>query len=263
MNLLTKDIESFSSYVDEIVIWCNTPLSEEEKNEIKLLGNITFMGDGHNNGISRAFNKVHIYAKEKGFKYLLTMDQDSVFVNFRQYKDAVINRMENEFCIIGPAQDVIGKLSQDFTRREWCITSGAIFPLTLLEKIGGFHEHFFVDSIDIEICIRARSFRYETYICNKGKLIQQYGAPQKTEILGKELEYTIYSSTRIYEITRNLLLLYRKYHNKKLLNEIKNFSRIFIKAALLNKEIRYSSLLAFCKGLFTGIFGKQIPAPKQ
>jgi rhamnosyltransferase len=43
------------------------------------------------------------------------------------------------------------------------IASGALIPLTALERVGGMAEALFIDHVDIEWCLRARAHGFESY----------------------------------------------------------------------------------------------------
>ena len=93
-HLICNNIEAFIDNVDKVLIWENTP--QEECNKYRFLVNekIEYCGDG-NNSISKALNYGWKYARENGYNYLLTMDQDSVWVNFPLFLDKTINRFQN------------------------------------------------------------------------------------------------------------------------------------------------------------------------
>ena len=255
VDLLVKDICSFIKNVDLLIIWQNSVLSDDVREYISSLGNIIFAGNGINQGIPTALNFALSYAIKNGYDYLLTMDQDSVLENFDNYKNTVIKKNQEKSCIVGAYQTFLeSKLSEDiFSEYKWVITSGTIFPIRLLNEIGGFETSFFIDTVDIEVCIRARKYGYKCYICRTGKLIQKYGVKHTIKMLNKTINYVVYSPDRIYGIFRNLTMLLITYRNKEISYELFTFSFIVIKSAVFEKRNRTKSLLAMLSGIIDGI----------
>ena len=260
VDLLVKDICSFIKNVDLLIIWQNSVLSDDVREYISSLGNIIFAGNGINQGIPTALNYALSYAIKNGYDYLLTMDQDSVLENFDNYKNTVIKKNQEKSCIVGAYQTFLeSKLSEDiFSEYKWVITSGTIFPIRLLNEIGGFETSFFIDTVDIEVCIRARKYGYKCYICRTGKLIQKYGVKHTIKMLNKTNNYVVYSPDRIYGIFRNLTMLLITYRNKEISYELFTFSFIVIKSAVFEKRNRTKSLLAMLSGIIDGICQKSL-----
>ena len=260
VDLLVKDICSFIKNVDLLIIWQNSVLSDDVREYISSLGNIIFAGNGINQGIPTALNYALSYAIKNGYDYLLTMDQDSVLENFDNYKNTVIKKNQEKSCIVGAYQTFLeSKLSEDiFSEYKWVITSGTIFPIRLLNEIGGFETSFFIDTVDIEVCIRARKYGYKCYICRTGKLIQKYGVKHTIKMLNKTINYVVYSPDRIYGIFRNLTMLLITYRKKEISYELFTFSFIVIKSAVFEKRNRTKSLLAMLFGIIDGIRQKSL-----
>ena len=260
VDLLVKDICSFIKKVDLLIIWQNSVLSDDVREYISSLGNIIFAGNGINQGIPTALNYALSYAIKNGYDYLLTMDQDSVLENFDNYKNTVIKKNQEKSCIVGAYQTFLeSKLSEDiFSEYKWVITSGTIFPIRLLNEIGGFETSFFIDTVDIEVCIRARKYGYKCYICRTGKLIQKYGVKHTIKMLNKTINYVVYSPDRIYGIFRNLTMLLITYRKKEISYELFTFSFIVIKSAVFEKRNRTKSLLAMLFGIIDGIRQKSL-----
>ena len=260
VDLLVKDICSFIKNVDLLIIWQNSVLSDDVREYISSLGNIIFAGNGINQGIPTALNFALSYAIKNGYDYLLTMDQDSVLENFDNYKNTVIKKNQEKTCIVGAYQTFLeSKLSEDiFSEYKWVITSRTIFPIRLLNEIGGFETSFFIDTVDIEVCIRARKYGYKCYICRTGKLIQKYGVKHTIKMLNKTINYVVYSPDRIYGIFRNLTMLLITYRKKEISYELFTFSFIVIKSAVFEKRNRTKSLLAMLFGIIDGIRQKSL-----
>ena len=259
-ELLHRNIESFINYVDKVLIWNNTPDDKHHSSCILQINTdkIDYLGTGENVGISSALNQAWKFAKQMGFDFILTMDQDSVWYDFEQYKDAVILKNKKEICICGPyALENINEkpLVQDFQPYRWQITSGMLIHTSLLDCIGGYNEFFKVDCVDIELCLRAKLKGYNSYYCPVGFLLQRYGAFSIRHILGRSIYYVYYNPSRIKGILEGHLLLYRYYKDPALKMEAKRYVNNAIRSILIGVNVpRLAIIKAIVQGLSRGLF---------
>ena len=102
---LIYNINQYIGNISKLIIWENSILDNNEKKEIisGVLNSekIVFEGNGENIGISKALNTILNKSYVSNYKFLLTMDQDSEWLNFREYL-GVIERNLNKFKIFGP-----------------------------------------------------------------------------------------------------------------------------------------------------------------
>lgn len=264
IELLIKDIESFYQNVDKTLIWDN---SEEivssiiRRKVINKFDNIIFLGDGFNKGISHGLNIGWKYAVEHNFDFLLTMDDDSVFVDFKTYKKRVLNRIKQTgvLALYGPLTNNVMPTEDSFSKKHHLITSGMLVPIHLLNKAGGYCNNFLVDGIDIELCIRLRKLGYDSFMDNKSRLIQKYGNPISRKILGFTLQSANYSPTRLYEIFRNHIIILREYdYPRDLLWHIIRLYLLgfVVKGILFVDHNKKQKLIAVYKGMKSGIHYK-------
>ena len=255
-----RNIEAFINDVDHLLLWQNSKLSNEQQIELKISEKIEFVGDFSNKGISTPLNFALSYALSHDYGYLLTMDQDSLWVNFSQHKNDFFQMGNRDNCIVGVWQKGASEkqLEPNFYEMRWVITSGTIIPVKLLSRIGGYQEHFFVDSIDIELCLRAKINGFNV-VANKNSILRQtYGSLLEGKLLGRNYKYQFYKPSRIKDIFSNLLLLYRKYKKKELLVEVYDFSIVTWKSILLNRKYSFLILKSYCLGMLKGLFMKQV-----
>ncbi|MDK2811755.1 MAG: rhamnosyltransferase [Petroclostridium sp.] len=220
---LIKNIERYLFGLDKLVIWQNTILTEENKvaiRNIEYSERIMFLGNGENNGISLPINSV---IKEFGgvYDYLMTMDQDSYWINFTEYISTIFEYdNDDQLYIYGPR--IVDSNLYEINRSEYIydksinivdhvITSGAIYNIGMFDTIGKFNEKYFIDAVDEEICCRANKHNISTLRINGGLLAQTFGEPQIHKFLWKNITYNKYGSSRLYFIVRNHIWLVREY----------------------------------------------------
>lgn len=221
---LIGNIRSYYDYVDKIYVFDN---SEYQKAGIdwSAFSKIEYHHDGANKGLAERKNAAAAKAIKEGYDWLLTMDQDSsfseqamagyyhCFLNFKQKKDtAVIGPVHSE-------KEPVQLPGCSWQEVERLITSGALINLSCFERIGGFDEALFIDSVDCDYCIRAKLSGFKVVRFTSTFMLHQLGSKVcrssiKTLFLVKKTK-TIHSPLRYYYRVRNLLYLKRKYRAQR------------------------------------------------
>lgn len=255
--LLRKNIDAIIDQVDKVLLWNNSPESFSERLIIGVSYKVFTITKGENIGISKALNNAWQYAKENRYDYLLTMDQDSVWVNFSGFLEKVFSCSDSN-NIFGPEYSLID--SNAIREDEYRITSGMLIPIQLLDIIGGYREDFIVDGIDVELCYRARKYGYKVYYVSGSTLIHQAGNHVECHFMGVKYYSDGYSPFRIYGIIRNHLIIFKEYDVS-----MHQMSRIigcyYLKMPikiLFGEDNKREKLAAFYKGLLDGIKYKAI-----
>ena len=258
---LQENIRSFYKDVRQLIIWDNSN-SENGTHDYTMIPLLfpeaIYLKQEENKGISKALNYAWKYARERDYDTLLTMDQDSKFVAFKLYIDNDKAWWKsNGCCLCGPTPNLAAEPSpySSFEKVSDVITSGMLVPIRLLEIAGGYNEDFFVDGIDIDLCINLRKKGYDTYQDLGSSLIQNYGIPLRKNILGKDIFITYYPSDRICQIFRNHIIILRKYsYPRDLLKKIfkRYFIGIYLKSAIFVRKNRFTNLIAIIKGIYQG-----------
>jgi rhamnosyltransferase len=94
--------------------------------------------------------------------------------------------------------------------RIWCLTSGALMPTWIFDKVGWFASEFFIDWVDIEYCFRIRAAGY-LIAESEAVLIHHPGHCAPVSLLGLRFWPSHHSAARRYYISRNRVVVFRKY----------------------------------------------------
>lgn len=141
--------------------------------------------ENKNVGMATALNKIFIYAKSIGAKWVLTFDQDSIISD--DFLLAIRKKMSyaenNLACICPKIVDnrrifPANKSVQYFGSEEYvnmCITSGSCTRVEAWDQIGGFDDYLFIDLVDNDFCKRLISFGWRILRLNNVELDQQFG----------------------------------------------------------------------------------------
>lgn len=255
VELLQRNIDSFIKYVDRIIIWNNTPgdINNKSCNIQTHTEKVIYKGNGQNIGISRALNYAWRYAINEQYDYLLTMDQDSVWVNFDLFLEKV--SAHGIQAIYGPSY--VKNQQEDYMKVGYRITSGMLVPISIINTVKGYNTDFIIDGIDVDFCYRAKMKGYLTYNVSGAWLNHKVGDQQKMSFCGKEFTTYNYSPVRIYGICRNHILIWKEY-------EVDPIFRFFMKEYLLKMPLKVllgeknkaSKLKSFFLGVFDGLFGR-------
>lgn len=173
-----------------------------------------------NLGIAEALNQGVRWAKSKGFPWVIFFDQDSKITD--GFVDQMFNSWESHpyrerVCSIHPRYldpNCGTHLGVRFAKDGGPITSmtsGAMMPVWIFDKIGYFASEYFIDWVDIEYCLRMRAAGYLIAESQYAVLKHSAGHPQMVTFAGFRFWPTHHSPIRRYYISRNRIAVYRKY----------------------------------------------------
>lgn len=209
-NPSDKDIKNISTYIDDIdklYIIDNTE-GNDNKSRIPKNKKIEYTFKNENIGVAVALNIGAKKAIKDGFKYLLTLDQDTTFKPkvMDMLKDAINKFNMDEVGIITPWHNTKIKLNEiddEYDYPPEVITSGNIINLDIWKKIGGFKEWLFIDGIDIEYCLNLRKHGYKIVRVVHARIDHELGDIEFKKFRGKTYICNNYPPVRRYYIMRN------------------------------------------------------------
>lgn len=265
-----ENINRYLPHIGRLMIWANSPVGDRDVllGQLSDAGKVDFVQSEENSGIPKPLNEAVRRAREGGFDFLLTMDQDSTWQNLPVYleKARELHSKDSSVMITGPSivESGDGKLPDDFNAPSgvrydsYIITSGALYDMKLFDEAGTFPEIYFIDAVDEEICLRAASRGYKYALISDGIMLHNFGKRSEHKLLGKTVVTHDYSEVRYYYTVRNHMWLIRCRrvpfgHKMKLLklHVITSFARIILFED--NKKTKFSS--AF-RGLREGLSNK-------
>lgn len=263
-------LHNIYTYIDDLDTLYAVDNSDQKQSDTigSLLKNpkIHYINNNGNQGIAHALNIGANKAIEMGYKWLLTMDQDSSFnpVIFKKYLEC-FQQIPNpdEIAILSPNYLRANNIESSclFSEKLTTITSGSLLNLHLYTTIGEFNEALFIDEVDHEYCLRAHLHNYKVIQFNTIFLEHQIGNPIKINLLGKTQYRNIHSPIRHYYMTRNNLHMLSKYHNKfpgYIRDHIWKVFKTLIFALIYGekKRIRFKYILEAIKDFLSGKMGK-------
>jgi len=256
-----KNLESYATHCDQLIIVDNsTQCTKKLIDIIDSKYNLCYINNNSNLGIATALNIGCDKAIQLGYDWTLTMDQDSEFVNFKQYKECLfIHYNSKEIAIIAVDNICLTsykkELSKFFDKKfiedyaenhmreliakssvfqsieaDFVITSGNFLNLKLFNKIGRFEDKLFIDEVDFDYCAKCLINNYKIIKFINIKIIHQLG----NYVNG----INQHNYMRKYYIFRNNLYMASKYGKKFPIYSYKKVLILFKKSLsyILRKE---------------------------
>ena len=171
---------------------------------------VDYSAFGENRGIAFALNYGMEECIRRGFRWVLTMDQDSAFP---------VERMgEIERWLSIPDIDDYGIIALNYEQSggaglvvvpTW-ITSGNFVNVRNYRLIAGFREELFIDSVDHELCHQFYCIGKKVAYIADIPMQHALGNMSYVSLFGRKLSLTNHSPLRYYYRFRNNYVLYRE-----------------------------------------------------
>ncbi|MFZ0455696.1 MAG: glycosyltransferase family 2 protein [Ignavibacteriaceae bacterium] len=253
--IILKNIKTYINQVAKLFVIdnsdkINSPLVEK----IRLLKNAEYICNNSNVGIAAALNIGAKRAIEEGYKFLLTMDQDS-----KASPEMVMSLMEiinssNE-CGIAAAEHVNPEFQQEPKEKItmevlFTMTSGNLVNLSAYQKAGGYLEELFIDHVDHEFCLRLIKNGFKIIKTTKAIVYHKVGKSSKKKFFNHYLFPTNHPPLRLYYRTRNRFYidnLYQKIFPEYVIEDRRNMKRELLEIFLYDSS-KLSKMKMMLKG---------------
>jgi len=281
---LSKTLTALAGQVEGIVIVDNGSMRLDEARLRETYRPLVVNKLGTNKGIGAAQNEGMALARRLGYEYVLLLDQDSVpqdgMVGSLR---AALERLREErykVACVGPrirfpeSEDLsnfakFGWLSFRYgtcggpssaIECDMLISSGSLIPLDVMEEIGGMEESLFIDQVDTEWFLRARSRGYRIFGACGAVLEHRIGDSAQRVWAGRWRRLPRHKPFRYYYIFRNTILLSRRNYAplKWILLNAKRLAALFFLYGVFTRN-RTGELGMMVKGTlhgFRGVTGK-------
>lgn len=224
-------LKALAGEVDAIVIVDNSEPKLELGPDDEGAPDPTVLRPKGNIGVAAGVNRGVEHLLGLGLRYALLLDQDSVpdaGMTARLRKE--LERREREGQAVAAAGARIrdrdrGRLAPFVRFRlpfnqhladasgsalcDFLITSGTLLNLRHWERVGPMRSSWFIDSIDMEWCFRARSLGLAIIGCFDARLEHSIGQARRLLPVRWSPRYRHHGPERLYTMMRNRVFLYR------------------------------------------------------
>lgn len=214
-------IRTYASQVDKCFLIDNSPISMPDVEQARFRDSrFEYRHMGWNRGPAAALNFGVRLAAQQGYRYVLTMDQDS------RCSEGMVDLLHQTFSGMGPQSNVAvacptcseetapAGREKSVSEVGFCMTSGNLMDVLVWERLGGFDEDLFIDYVDHDYCLRARAAGYRILRRNDAILYHHTGTLRQLRFLGFQRTISVHSPDRLLYMTRNGFLLKSRYGSR-------------------------------------------------
>lgn len=230
-------MDTINNYINELDLLYLIDNSSNDNSSLFKNKKIIYIPNKENLGIAVALNMGARKAIKDGYDWLLTMDQDSTFSadSLSKLIKYAYSLDYEKVGIVSPwhhTKEVTNRPIKESEELMDVMTSGNLLNLKIYEKLGGFKEWLFIDSVDIEYCLNLNKNGYKVIRYNESELIHELGDIKIVHILNRNLVCSNHNYIRRYYICRNVNYVAKMYED--IYPEYCNFIRNGLKGAFRN-----------------------------
>lgn len=181
---------------------------------------VIVVDNGENRGVAGGLNQAAALALDRGFKWLLLLDQDSIPPSdlVEQLMSGAGDGVHSEriavLCPVsispdGPMPTV--KAPAVMQAVDSAMNAGSIIRLEAWKDVSGYDEGLFIDYVDCDFCFKCRQNGWTIMEAQNVIMVHAAGSPTRHRFLWKHPLTSNHSALRRYYITRNRIILYRRY----------------------------------------------------
>lgn len=238
LDMLLRNILAIKQQVDQVMIVDNGSKNIKEIKNIAIkndLSDLQIVALEINKGIAQALNVgIGVFATKK-FKWVMTLDQDSIIaddtINILKGTDEYlssqtailapefINREQESLIDVHNNSENRDKVFS-IIERDDVITSGSLTNISAWQIVGGFDDQLFIDMVDYDFNQRLLGLGYKVYQVQGLYFEHSLGEGVKQTIFQKILfinKPTDHSTMRTYYWYRNQIIFIKRYQNYKVL----------------------------------------------
>lgn len=220
---LVNSCNALSDKVDKIIIVDNA----SNKETIEIVRNIEanvknseIIYNKENYGIAKALNIGFNKAIELGYRWVLTLDDDSIINDDMIPKMfEVYSRLDrDDIAVIAPkylekkySQVSINEEDPEYEFVDFIITSGNIVNVEKYKAVNGYDDNLFIDYVDYDFCFKLINKGYKILKVNNANMLHSLGESRFVSIGKFHFAITNHNSFRRYYMTRNRMILWKRY----------------------------------------------------
>lgn len=202
------NIDTYIENLDVLYIVDNSTVKHAYAIDLEKKDRCEYIFNGQNLGIATALNIGAKKAIDAGYKWILTLDQDTclnkeVFLAVNEYiekndcsKIGIICPWHNTKLLDARPKEIVDHPLD-------VMTSGNFVNLDVYIKIGGYKEWLFIDGVDIEYCLNLKKNGYVISRINNIEVVHDLGDIKIKKILWRKFICTNHNYLRNYYMQRN------------------------------------------------------------
>lgn len=282
LSFLANQVRTLLAQVDNVVIIDNGSGADFDFSLKKYKGshNVHLLAQADNLGIAKAQNIGIQFAKKINSEYIIFFDQDSLpgpamienlMSAFKKaqskkltvaavapnYRDPDSSELSG-FVRIGlfRCQKSYVAPNDSLVEADFLIASGTLVPMAVLDSVGDMDSSLFIDHVDTEWCLRAKSKGYRLFGVSNALMTHSLGESRRRFWFLRWRVVSYHKPFRYYYIFRNSINLWKRNYmplNWKFVDFIR-LAQIFFYHGVFSTA-RADNLLMMWRGLKDGVRG--------
>lgn len=164
-----------------------------------------------NKGVGHALNIGIRMARKRGYRWLLTMDQDSIVdASMIAAYIGAVDRNSLMVCLTPQYITHDRGLEDGIRQVDYSITSGNLVRVDVYDKVGLYNEELFIDGVDFDFSLRVRNAGFKIHLVSAARMYHELGDKSCTIPVIQKI-HTYHTPLRRYYIYRNYLYLVSEY----------------------------------------------------
>ncbi|MBY0013625.1 glycosyltransferase [Paenibacillus typhae] len=263
------NIDSYINIIDKLFVIDNSNLLNASLIDTLCLNQkIEYVSLNGNQGLAKALKIGCERARDEGFDYVLTMDQDSYFKgSTAKYIIDFIEKSKEHYAMIasnaisiyedektGEIKEAFTEISGNNKECNWVMTSGSMMCIKDYVMTSGIDDSLFIAHIDIDICIKLNLCGGKIIKLHKAKLYQKFGNSKPRRFLWKTVHPSFANPDRTYYIFRNQNYLEKKYPKHKSFIGVRLYK--FLVKIIFFEDQKLKKLYMACIGIIDAKRGR-------
>jgi len=203
-----RNIETYREAAERLYLIDNSGGDSLIPKNLLQMQKVELLHSGENLGIAKALNLALKSARDAGYAWLLTMDQDTAFSrgdlerflhDFRHctcHNAAILSPLHNR-------REIHSEEEGSFVQKTYVMTSANLVHIEKVMAAGGYDEKLFIDEVDHELSFRLGGLGYTIWVHSGIAVKHSLGTRYRKKVL--------YPAERLYYMIRNYLYVRKKY----------------------------------------------------
>lgn len=262
---LEKLLSILIGFVPHIVLVDNSAYGTLTSFLLTYESSVELLELGENKGIAYAQNQGIDWAIQKGAKDLIFFDQDSIpapnMVEILRNQLHAMQASGKRIACIGPrfidsrsAVTLHPRITSAILPVDTLISSGSMTSVEVIKAVGRMTDELFIDYVDLDWCLRARSLGYLSYQSQEAVMYHSLG-DDPIAFLGRH--WPSRSPLRHYYMCRNAIWMYKNSPASfrwKFIDFLKLFRKIVFYSLFAKPRLDHIKMMFL--GLMHGLVGK-------
>lgn len=260
---IVSNIAAVAEQVSRVYIVNNSPddVTAKVLAPVAAREDVEIIDQPRNVGVAAGFNAGIRAALAAGFDDVWIFDQDS------RVTEGALDRLLRARAAAGQHAGIVGpalrsnatgivyarERGEGVTDVDVLISSGSLFSRSLLDVVGLHDQPLFVDYVDHDICLRARSRGYRNYKVHDAIVDHSFGDADPVMLFGRRVYRANYSTLRHFYSARNRIIVIRRHgFGRWFWEDLWFTSKAWTKVLLLERD-KGSKIAAAVRGSWDGL----------